>query len=74
MDQNFKVLANSRRKCLVFVLGQEKVVLFPDIGRLKIFLSPTHPHKSNVYGNIYFFVSKKHTHKQKNFHLQIYSY
>ena len=45
----------------------KKVVLFPEIGRAKIFLSPTRPHKSNVYENIYiyFFISKKH--KQKKF-------
>ena len=37
-------------------LGQKKkVFLFPEIGRMKIFLSPNHlPHKSNVYENIYF--------------------
>ena len=28
------------------------------------FLSPTHPHKSNVYENIYFLFQKKHTNKK----------
>ena len=45
----------------------KKVVLFPEIGRMKKFLSPTHPHKSNVYVNIYF-LFQKNTHKQKKFH------
>ena len=32
----------------------------------KIFLSPTHPHKPNVYENIYFlFQKKKHIHTNK---------
>ena len=34
--------------------GQEKVVLFLRIGHVKILLSPTRPHKSNVYENTYF--------------------
>ena len=42
----------------------KKVVLFPEIDRMKIFLSPTRPHKSNVYENIYF-VFQKHTHTNK---------
>ena len=37
--------------------------LFPEIDRVKKFLSPTRPHKSNVYKNINFFVLKK-THTQ----------
>ena len=40
--------------------------LFPEIDRVKIFLSPTHADKFNVYENI-FFVSKN-IQKQKNFH------
>ena len=48
-------------------VGPKKVVLFPEIGRMKNFLSPTFPHKSNVYENIYFLFQKTHT-KQKNFH------
>ena len=49
-------------------LGAKKVVLFPEIGRVNFFLSPTRPHKSNVYENIYFLFPKKHTTKQKSFH------
>ena len=48
-------------------LRPKKVVLFSEIGRVKIFLSPTCPHKSNVYENIYFLI-QKNTPKQKNFH------
>ena len=52
----------------------KKVVLFPEIGRAKIFLSPTRPHKSKVYENIYiyFFISKKT--QTKKIHQQICSY
>ena len=46
---------------------KKQLALFLEIGQAKIFLWLTRPHKSNVYENIYF-VSKKHTHKQKNFH------
>ena len=42
----------------------KKVVLFPEIGHVKIFLSPTRPHKSNVYENIYF-LFQKNTHTNK---------
>ena len=45
-------------------LRPKKVVLFPEIGRLKIFLSPTCPHMSNVNENIYFLI-QKNTRKQK---------
>ena len=49
-------------------LGAKKVVLFPKIGRVNFFLSPTRPHKSNVYENIYFLFQKNtHTNK-KSFH------
>ena len=40
-------------------LGQKKVVLFPQVSRMNFFLSPTRPHKSNVYENIYFLFQKK---------------
>ena len=56
------------------LLGQKKVVLFPEIDRVEIFVSSTRPHKSNVYENVYFCFKKTHTHKQKNFHQQIYSH
>ena len=32
---------------------KKKVILFPEIGWVKIFSSPTRPHKSNVYENTY---------------------
>ena len=54
----------------LFLLGK-KVVLFPEIGRVKFFLSPTRPHKSNAYEYIYIYIYiciKKQTHKQKYFH------
>ena len=50
----------------LFLLGK-KVVLFPEIGRVKFFLSPTRPLKSNVY-DIMYFLFQKNMHKQKNFH------
>ena len=55
------------------LLGKKMVVLFPEIGQVKVLLSPIRLHKSTTYENIVF-VSKKHTHKQKNFQQQIYSY
>ena len=39
----------------LFLLGK-KVVLFPEIGRVKFFLSPTRPHKSNAYEYIYIYI------------------
>ena len=36
----------------------KKVVLFLEIGRVKKFLSPTRPHKSNEYETIYFLFQK----------------
>ena len=41
--------------------GQKKVALFPEIGRVKNFLS-------NVYENIYFLFQKNTQKQQKNFH------
>ena len=38
----------------------KKSNLFPEIGQVKSFLSPTRPHKSNVYENIYFLFQKPH--------------
>ena len=37
----------------------KKVVLFPEIDRMKNFLLHARPHKSNVYENMYFFCFKK---------------
>ena len=52
--------ANEKRK-----YKTKKVVLFPKIDRVKKFLSPTHPHKSNVYENIHFLFKKTaHTNKK----------
>ena len=42
----------------------KKVVSFPEISRRKNFLSPTRPHKSNVYENIHL-LFQKNTQKQK---------
>ena len=42
---------------------KKKVDLFREIGRVKFLLSPTRPHESNVYENIYFLFQKK-THTQ----------
>ena len=45
----------------------KKVVLFLEIGWVKMFLSPTRPHKSNVYENIYiYFYFKKMQTSKKN--------
>ena len=42
-----------------------KVVLFPEIGLVKIFLSLTHLHSGNCV-RVYAFIFKKQTKKQKN--------
>ena len=47
-------------------LGRKKVVLFPKIGQVKIFLSPICSHKSNVYENIYILFEKTHTQTKKS--------
>ena len=44
--------------------------MFPEIGRVKNFLSPTHPHKSNVYENIYLLFLKKMQTQAKKFPLE----
>ena len=44
--------------------ARKKVVLFPEIGRMKFFLSLTRPH-SGVCIRIYIFNIKKQTNKQK---------
>ena len=44
-------------------LGKKKLVLFPEIGRVKIFLSSTRP-QSRVCMRIYIFCFKKHTNKK----------
>ena len=36
----------------------KKVVLFPEMGWVETFLSPSRPHKSNEYGNVYFLFQK----------------
>ena len=46
-------------------LTPKKVILFPKIVWVKIFLSPTCPHKSNVYENICFLFQKTHTQTKK---------
>ena len=46
----------------------KKVVLFPEIGWVKNFLSPIRPHKSNRYEHICFLFQKStHTNKQMFF-------
>ena len=47
----------------LLINAKKKVVLFQEIGRVNIFLSPTRPYKSNLYENIYFYFKKAH--KQK---------
>ena len=44
--------------------------MFPEIGRVKIFLSPTRPHKSNGYENIYLLFLKKMQTQAKKFPLE----
>ena len=44
--------------------------MFPEIGRVKIFLSPTRPHKSNVYENICLLFLKKMQTQAKKFPLE----
>ena len=36
-----------------YMTKTKKVVLFSEIGQVKVFLSTTRPHKSNVHENIY---------------------
>ena len=43
----------------------KKVVLFPEIGRVKIFFPTTRPHKPNVHENIFFVSKKTHTQTKK---------
>ena len=63
LDQQSEVLQN-----LFFIVcpnwGQKKVVLFPEIGRVKFFLSFTRLQMSNVYENIYI-LFQKYTHTNK---------
>ena len=49
---------------IIFLLRPEKVVLFPEIGRMKKILSLTRPH-SQMCIRIYIFNFKKQTNKQK---------
>ena len=42
----------------------KKVILFPEIGLVKFFLSPTRPHKSNVYNT--YFLFQENTQTKKN--------
>ena len=58
---------------LFFSLRPKKVVLLPEICLVKIFYHLT-ARISQCMWEYIFFVSRKHTHKQKNFHWQIYSY
>ena len=46
-------------------LRPKKVVLFPEIGRVKFFLSFTRLRKSSVYENIYILFQKTHTQTKK---------
>ena len=47
-----------------WILGQKKVILLPEIGRVKNFLSFIRPH-SRICIGIYIFIFKKQTNKQK---------
>ena len=47
-----------------WILGQKKVILLPEIGRVKFFLSFIRPH-SRICIGIYIFIFKKQTNKQK---------
>ena len=44
---------------------KNKVVLFPEIGQVKIFLSPNRPHCRICIRRDIFCFKKTHTHKQK---------
>ena len=58
--------SNDEAESKIIQLRQKKrVVLFPEICRVKNFLSPTCPHKSNVYENIHFLFQKRHTQIKK---------
>ena len=48
-----------------FPKAKKEVILFPEIGRVIFFLSPTRQDKSNVYENICFLFQKTHTKKKK---------
>ena len=47
----------------------KKLVLFPEIGQAEFFLSRHHPHKSNVYENMYFLFQKTTHIQTKKFRL-----
>ena len=47
------------------LIRPKKVGLFLEIGRVKKKLSPTRPHESNVYENIYFLCQKTRTQTKK---------
>ena len=51
--------------CIRQKIGPKKVALFPEIGRVKIFLSLNRPH-SRMCIKIYIFNFKKQTNNQKN--------
>ena len=61
-----KVKWSHIRKSLIinFTLGQKKVVLFPEIGRVKNFLSVTCPH-SRICSSIYIFDFNEQTSKKQ---------
>ena len=48
----------------LWIWSQKKQVLFPEIGRVKIYLSLTLPHKSNLYENVFLFQKNTHTNKK----------
>ena len=60
----FQFILFSHLKNLYLKEGQKKVVLFPEIGQVNKILSPTLPHKSNVFENIYL-VFQKNTQTNK---------
>ena len=66
MLQNSNNYNPTMLKVTLTLQAKKKVVLFPEIGRVKTFLSPTRPPKSNVYENIYF-LFQKYIHTNKTF-------
>ena len=59
-----KLLKISKNR-IFWELRPKQVVLFPEFGLINIFLSPTRPHKLNVYENIYFLFQKTHIQNKK---------
>ena len=64
-DQTFKIGSKVHllkgRDSQIWKVRPKRVVLFPEIDRMKKSLLPTRPHKSTAYVNVYFLFQKTQT-------------